>query len=227
MSAVSRVLCVATCALWVRSHRAPAAVEFDRDGRRWSIDSCDGRLTLGDAPQRGRELAAVDASVRDCVEALERAYGIFGVTHEWDRDHPDRSPGARSARSDELLRLIQSVYQADANLAAARARARAIAGVPATARPVPYAVPGVGFGVVPLVWLGARAAAGRRHRRRMATGRCPACGYDLRATPGRCPECGAGVTRTSPWPVWYDGQPATRHHGCRRQGETPGHRRQS
>ena len=31
----------------------------------------------------------------------------------------------------------------------------------------------------------------RRGRARAARGLCPACGYDLRATPGRCPECGA------------------------------------
>lgn len=28
-------------------------------------------------------------------------------------------------------------------------------------------------------------------RARRSPGRCPACGYDLRASPGRCPECGA------------------------------------
>ena len=34
-----------------------------------------------------------------------------------------------------------------------------------------------------------------RARRRVASGHCPACGYDLRATPGRCPECGTEAPR--------------------------------
>lgn len=35
----------------------------------------------------------------------------------------------------------------------------------------------------------------RKRRARAAGGLCPACGYDLRATPGRCPECGAAPAK--------------------------------
>ena len=37
------------------------------------------------------------------------------------------------------------------------------------------------------------AAPARRRARRAREGRCPECGYDLRASPGRCPECGAAA----------------------------------
>jgi hypothetical protein len=47
-----------------------------------------------------------------------------------------------------------------------------------------------GLAVLP----GVRLVRSRRRRARLRPGHCPACGYDLRATPDRCPECGREAT---------------------------------
>ena len=52
---------------------------------------------------------------------------------------------------------------------------------------VPFWLIGLVAALPPIAWAARRLRVGRRRR----AGRCPACGYDLRASPGRCPECGA------------------------------------
>ncbi len=61
-----------------------------------------------------------------------------------------------------------------------------------TAITVPFWFLALIFSALPLTWT---ARWRRRHRaaRRRSAGRCPACGYDLRATPERCPDCGHGA----------------------------------
>jgi hypothetical protein len=45
-------------------------------------------------------------------------------------------------------------------------------------------------GLIPALIFGARFFEWRRAKIRLQRTLCPACGYDLRATPDRCPECG-------------------------------------
>ncbi len=51
-----------------------------------------------------------------------------------------------------------------------------------------------------------QAVARRRARARRRHGRCPECGYDLRASPERCPECGtAAAAAADPTQALPDG----------------------
>jgi hypothetical protein len=57
---------------------------------------------------------------------------------------------------------------------------------------VPYWALALLVGILPGVQL-RQVLKNRRRRQRREAGRCPTCGYDLRATPDRCPECGGSA----------------------------------
>lgn len=65
---------------------------------------------------------------------------------------------------------------------------RIFCSVPCGVLAMPFVLP-----LVPWIMLASRR---EQRRKRLAAGRCVACGYDLRASAELCPECGAGRTVT-------------------------------
>jgi hypothetical protein len=181
VSAVSLLLCVATCVLWVWSYRDQGFLEridILVEADRWVLHKEESlrtnrgqfvyilqekRLTFQDAAKssesfpgsrRGRWcwVDSPSPSSSGRYEEEER-YGGFGVT------------------TFETVRSTGSVWSV-------------------VTVSLPFWVAALITGVAPGRWA-ARRFRRHRHEARRAAGLCPACGYDLRATPGRCPECGA------------------------------------
>lgn len=168
-SAVSLLVCGATVVLWVQGYRQPT--EFLWPGTRAS----DGyHLNLHGASWRGQ------LAVARCFETYDYG-GHFKLLKISTRDD------------------INEAMDWDGVLERAHARwgfAAAIPPTPGTAGEFVVAAPcwflTLFFAITPCVWVG----IGLRRRRRVESGECATCGYDLRASTDRCPECGTVIPVT-------------------------------
>jgi hypothetical protein len=163
LTALSLLLSVAVAGLWVRGYFAWDLVHVRTRVRWFHVSSAAGMLRAG--TWRTADHDPVDLGVvglvRHTVRDPAEARFLLG--------HYEQSAAYR-------LHFLGAQYFA---LSGARPASHRVVVLPA------WMAVSAGM-VLPAWWLRAR----RRWRRRTAAGLCPACGYDLRATPGRCPECG-------------------------------------
>ena len=171
-SAVSLVLCVATCTLWVRSYWVSEGIV--------RVTASPGGLAYGWVMVR---------SVPGRLSA-ERTDTTSGRRSTFDRLVQLTPPGWGYERA---ARPVSSVAPAHARRAAGFAYARirpsgnTVLGVDERIVQVPYYALALAAAASPAAWVVRRRVLADRLRR---LGLCQSCGYDLRATPGRCPECG-------------------------------------
>jgi hypothetical protein len=166
LSMLSLVLCIATCAEWVRSY--------------WMHDVFERRRPLG-VGDREAVKSISEMQVMARVWDIEFARGRVCLTAEyvafwgnlgpvWERSYIPA--GGDPYFDGKSLRWFG--YGAGKG-----AQYEAL---------IPLWVPIGLFALAPGIWL---RSAVRRFRNR--NGFCRECGYDLRATPNRCPECGKVV----------------------------------
>ena len=170
-SALSLVLCFASCALWIKSYRQPDELHWRRyaqgDETIAMIFSAEGRILLRrehshNEPVPKRYHRGIDwfhppsANIECFIGQVKRPnrraphyFEAMGLVVAW---------GPLSPPEDDVVQ--------DAAI-------------------VPFRLFFCLSFALPLVWT-AKALS----RRRFDHNYCPVCGYDLRATPHRCPECG-------------------------------------
>ena len=177
LSAASLVLCAATCVLWARSH-------WHQDG---FVFARGGRLTWGRCDRGKVALLTIDGD-----DGPDRA-GRVRWGGRWDWGELPPVPGTigwgREA-SDPYVRLGGFQYVRGTQEYLTSRTPFAIASRPFRLVVVPLWSPAAAT-AWPVLPLAARAVRRVRSRWVPEPGRCPVCGYNLRATPVRCPECGA------------------------------------
>jgi hypothetical protein len=160
LSALSLLLCVGTCGLWLRSYWYQDDVgRHTADRAKWVLLSWRGELVAFHETRAG--LSRSEPSWATYSGPVEKNY-TFGTARWWLLGFAFHTssgtgiggPGPFTFRTDYFL--------------------------------VPYWFPAA-LTIILSAQLLRILVRSSRHRR---SGTCIRCDYDLRATPGRCPECG-------------------------------------
>jgi hypothetical protein len=165
----SLVVCVATAALWVRSYHSLDQIIHRYDAgtgvQFWSVYSTYGSVGWGRV-WAGYEGPSAAKRWRS------RPRGARGF--EWESGPPHRVPTRRGFLWETSgWRPMPSYVERRKALVA------------------PHWFLVLLFAATP----SARVFMGWTRRSPRRDGHCPACGYDLRATPERCPECGTEIVK--------------------------------
>jgi hypothetical protein len=183
LSVLSLLLCVATVVLWVRSYWTADGLEFEM------LDIADGRFHLttayGDSggfvvrtttielPQSALE--AELAHARDSGDPLEEGLKLIARRPEgFNYGNGDSFWNRRGFTAVHETGFVPHAEAGTYTLRTAQAPCWAAAALTAA---------------LPMAFIFRRWNEFRR-RSQQSSGHCPACSYDLRASPDRCPECG-------------------------------------
>jgi hypothetical protein len=182
LSALSLLLCVAVCVLWVRSHVVV-------DDLLWRSLRPDERCLN----ERHLSLRSSGGGFRIAVQ-----WGTMPRPDHLGIDPSEYGPVGFVRFTDKSMEYPPAHMQSAAATFAGFGVERG--DYPPGGWPdglhlqwigliLPYWFMVLALGPIPLLWL----MRVRRAARARAAGLCPACGFDLRASPDRCPECGAAA----------------------------------
>ena len=190
-SAVSLVICVAVCVLWM------IAVLYPREFTSRTVQR-EGTVLVKRYGGFGWNGSAVAiARYEDRIlfgQRYDAAFNLVGQPTEADEAFAAFSETVESRQPPDPLDFNRGEFRftRKGRLEHFLTGGRTTGYGRATVVVVPFYQMALATGLVPLVWL-ATFTVRRRLRRRATPGLCASCGYDLRASPGRCPECGAAA----------------------------------
>jgi hypothetical protein len=179
-SALSLLLCVAVCMLWVRSRRVADDVQWYRPPHQ--LPPVGGPGAPGTAVRYWRVGSRTDGVLLALDLLVWQNSALRPLPPSIDRSSGPAAP-FRDADATVWRAPVLDVQIAVADYPTGRLRRRRWTVV------VPHWLIAAALAVCSASCLFRSAG----HRRQAAQGLCRTCGYDLRASSDRCPECGSDI----------------------------------